>query len=72
MLAKSGNEEAKESWDTMVNNQIKMSNSCKDLAKTCGRDDITIMINVLNDQDLSKTLLTTVNGVVFYNCVDDN
>lgn len=56
----------------MVNNQIKMSNSCKDLAKTCGRDDITIMINVLNDQDLSKTLLTTVDGVVFYNCVDDN
>jgi hypothetical protein len=72
VLAKSGNEEAKESWDTMVNNQIKMSNSCKDLAKTCGRDDITIMINVLNDQDLSKTLLTTVDGVVFYNCVDDN
>lgn len=70
-MAQLGDEESKASWDELVQNQISMSNSCMELAKVAGRDDITLMINVLNDQDTSKTLLTTVNGVVMYNSVDN-
>lgn len=70
--AKLGNQTALDSWNTLVDSTVTMNKSLVDLAEAGGRDDLIVLVNILNDQDTTKTLLTVANGVVFYNCVSDN
>lgn len=71
VYAKAGNEDALTAWNKVVDGHVSLCNSLVDLCDTCGRDDVTVMVNVLNDQDLSKTLLTVVNGITIYDAVND-
>ncbi len=71
VYAKAGNEDALAAWNKVVNSHVSLCDSLTDLCSTCGRDDVTVMVNVLNDQDLSKTLLTVVNGITIYDAVND-
>ena len=71
VYAKAGNEDALAAWNKVVNGHVSLCNSLTELCSSCGRDDVTVMVNVLNDQDLSKTLLTVVNGITIYNAVND-
>ena len=70
--AKLGNETALSSWNSLVDSMVAMDKSFVELAEASGRDDLIVVVNVLNDQDTTKTLLTVANGVVFYNSVSDD
>lgn len=73
VLAASGNEEAKQAWESsIVDANVKLNKQIVEQAKENGLDDAIIMTNVLNDANLDNTLLSVVNGVVVYDCVADS
>lgn len=69
--AQYGDSSAQSAWETMKDSAVEMSNSFKELARTAGRDDITVVMNVINDQNQDNTLLTVIDGIVTYDCLDD-
>ena len=69
--AQYGDSSAQSAWETMKDSAVEMSSSFKELARTAGRDDITVVMNVLNDQNQDNTLLTVIDGAVTYDCLDD-
>jgi len=72
MVAASGDQECLASWDDLVSSQIRLSNSLYDLVQVLGLSDTTVAINVLNDLNLDNVLLTVMNGIVFYDFVNDS
>ena len=68
--AKLGNSSALDSCNNLVDSTVTLNKSFMDLAQAGGRDDLIVIVNVLNDLDTSKTLLTVANGVVFYDAVN--
>lgn len=69
-LAASGNEEAKQAWESnIVESNVELNKQIVEQAKENGLNDAVIMTNVLNDANLDNTLLSVVNGVVVYDCV---
>lgn len=71
-LAAGGNEENKAAWDTLVKSQTDACNAMREFVDTVGLEDVTVMLNVLNDLDKDKTLLSIADGVVIYNAVSSN
>lgn len=72
-LAASGNEEAKQAWESnIVESNVELNKQIVEQAKENGLNDAVIMTNVLNDANLDNTLLSVVNGVVVYDCVADS
>ena len=71
-IAASGDEESKAAWDTMVESQVNACKSMREFVDTAGLNDVTVMINVLNDLDKDKTLLSIADGIVIYNAVSGN
>lgn len=69
--AQYGDSSAQSAWETMKDSAVEMSNSFKELARTAGRDDITVVMNVINGQNQDNTLLTVIDGTVTYDCLDD-
>ena len=73
VLAASGNEEARQSWESnIVDSYVELNKQIVEQAKENGLNDAIIMTNVLNDANLDNTLLSVVNGVVVYDCVADS
>lgn len=70
-LVAAGDADSKASWDELVQNQVAMCNQLKDSAHDLGRDDIVFIVQVLNDLSPDKTLVSVVDGVVYYNAADD-
>lgn len=70
-LVAAGDADSKASWDELVQNQVAMCNQLKDSAHDMGRDDIVFIVQVLNDLSPDKTLVSVVDGVVYYNAADD-
>ena len=70
-LVAAGDADSKASWDKLVQNQVAMCNQLKDSAHDLGRDDIVFIVQVLNDLSPDKTLVSVVDGVVYYNAADD-
>ena len=68
--AANGDESAKESWDVLVDSQKTLCNSFAEQAKEAAGEGYIVMLNVLNDMDKSKTLLSVVNGTVVYDSVN--
>lgn len=69
-LAANGDAESKAGWDAMVESQVSFSKSAQNLVETAGLDDVTVLVNVLNDLDNTKTLLSVADGTVIYNAVE--
>ena len=44
----------------------------REFVDTAGLNDVTVMLNVLNDLDKDKTLLSIADGIVIYNAVSGN
>lgn len=59
----------KESWETAKSGMLAMAKSCRELIDTTGRTDVTLTVNVLNDQNLDNTLLSILNTTVFYDAL---
>ena len=70
VYAKLGNEELLNTWNISVVDSIcSLSTTIKEAASTNGLN-IDVKINVLNDANLDKTLLTVLNGEVLYNVLN--
>ena len=72
MVASSGDQEFLASWDDLISSQIRLSNSLDDLVEALGLTDVSVAINVLNDMNTENVLLTVMNGIVFYDAVNDS
>ena len=69
VYAKLGNEECLNSWTKIVDATCSTSTTLKETALTNGLN-IDVQINVLNDTNLDKVLLTVLNGEVLYDVVN--
>lgn len=70
-LAVLGNQESIEAWDTMRDSVTNLCTSIKETLDAAGLENKTVMVNVLNDQNTDNVLLSIINGVVFYDAVED-
>lgn len=70
ILAASGDENSKKAWITLVDSQKSLCNNIVEQIEDTGAENYYVMINVLNDVDKSKTLLSVLNGVVIYDAVN--
>lgn len=66
-----GNTEYRDLWDELVDRYESTATSYCNLTRDMGLTDISVSINLLNDANMENTLLSVVNGVVVYNCLDD-
>ena len=69
VYAKLGNEEVLNSWTKFVDATCSTSTTLKETALTNGLN-IDVQVNVLNDKNLNKVLLTVLNGEVLYDVVN--
>lgn len=69
VYAKLGNEEVLNSWTKFVDATCSTSTTLKETALTNGLN-IDVQVNVLNDRNLNKVLLTVLNGEVLYDVVN--
>lgn len=60
-----------ETWNELVDSQKRCCTSIYDLVQTMGLSNVAIALNVRNDVNQENTLLSIVNGVVAYNCLDN-
>ncbi len=68
--AVTGDETAKEAWDLMADSQKILCNTICEQVKAIGQEEYYVTLNVLNDQDTSRNLLTILNGLVIYDAVN--
>ena len=71
MLAASGDEEALTSWNTVVAGTQSYGTTTKETVDSLGLNDVAVSINILNDQNTEKVLLSILDGVVVYDSVND-
>ena len=69
--AAEGDESAIEAWNLVVESQKFLCNTICEQVKALGKDEYYVTLNVLNDLDTSKTLLSILNGLVIYDAVND-
>lgn len=70
-FAAQGNEEMLANWKELRDSMIQLCTSVQESIAEMGYSDTPVMVNVLNDQDKSKTLLSILNGVVIYDCTTE-
>ena len=66
-----GYDESYGPWVTLKESMTTRSNSIFDFIKTCGVEDPSLLINVINDQNKDNTLLSMLNGVIIYDALAD-
>lgn len=71
MLAKLGNADAIKQWEKLEESAKKVSLNLQYLLYESGYGDYIIQLEIMNDQNLDNTLLTTCMGATIYNCMDD-
>ena len=69
-LAANGNKEAIEAWGSVIEGHKYLCNSVVEQIESNGIENYVVMINILNDLDTSKTILTILNGEVIYDVVN--
>lgn len=65
-----GNSESIQSWNLMVDSQKTLCDSIVNELKEIGIENYPVMLNVLNELDKTKVLLTVLNGNVIYDAVN--
>lgn len=70
VYAAAGDSTAKAAWEFMIEGQKLLCNSVVEQIQAAGAQDYHVMINVLNDLDHSRTLLSILDGTVVYDTVD--
>ncbi len=64
-----GGDSNSENWVDAKDGTVSMAKSIEGLFEEAGRSDTHLVINVLNDMDTSKTLLTILDGTIVYDCL---
>lgn len=70
LLASQGDEQCKSSWDGMVESMKVLCNSACELVDALGLDDVSVVLNILNDGNTDNVLLTVMEGAVIYDSVN--
>lgn len=70
VLAAAGSNEYCDSWNQLVESQQKLSSTIYENVSSIGFSDVAVVLNILNDLDKDKVLLTTMNGIVLYDAVN--
>lgn len=60
-----------ESWNTVKNSLISLSDSLSDLLESAGCTDYHLLIHALNDRNRENTLLSVADGVIIYDALAD-
>lgn len=68
-LAKAGNAEAVDTWTSLKKSAMDMSVSLSELLSMNGHDDKMVSVNILNDANREKILLTATLGFATYDWV---
>jgi len=68
-FAANGDESSKELWDTLVESHKDMCNNIMEEIKSCGIENYSVKVNVLNDLNNQEVLLTILNGEVVHDAV---
>ena len=69
-IQENGGDASDESWVALKEGIGAMSDSICELIDTSGREDIYFALNVLNDQNLEKTLLSMLDSVIIYDVLE--
>lgn len=59
------------SWETVKNSMQGLAGSIRGLMDTCGRQDVLLSFNLLNDLNTDNILLSYANSVLFYDFMND-
>ncbi|MBD5151194.1 MAG: hypothetical protein HDT16_01565 [Oscillibacter sp.] len=71
-LAMDANDESvKQLWETLKESMIDVCNSTCDLIDTAGREDVSFLLNILNDTNHENVLLSITEGVVIYDVMEE-
>lgn len=70
-LAKAGNAETVKSWNDMTDNINGMCKKVLNSTSTLGLSDWHICVNIVNDANHDNLLYSTIDGVKFYDVMDD-
>ena len=69
--AAGGNQQSEEAWEKVVSTTLEATDCLQKLLESGGYTEYLVQVEVLNDQNLELTLLTTCLGQTVYNCVTD-
>lgn len=71
MLAIAGDGSSLEKWNLVVEAQESYSLNILTLLQNMGFENTPIVVNLLNDTNTDKILISVSNGVAFFDCVND-
>ena len=71
LLARNGNMDCIIAWNDFIDSQKECSSNMYELVQALGESDISVELDVLDDRDKKSILLSTVNGVVVFDCLKD-
>lgn len=66
-----GGAAAEASWEIAKESMMSMFDSIRGVIDAAGRDDVHLMLNVLNDANLENTLLSIFEGTIIYDAMED-
>lgn len=69
--AANGDMSCQETWAILVESFENSCSSTYRLMQDMGISDVAVSLNLLNDINKENTLLSTINGIVIYNCLSD-
>lgn len=70
-LAMQGQQEYIDSWNDMVDGAMQMTESFQTILNSGGHSDTAVLLQVLNDLDKDKSMLSISYGTVLYDMVND-
>ncbi len=68
----SGGDENNADWAALKDGLVSVAKSIRGVIDTAGREDVYLVLNLLNDQNTEKTLLSIFDTTVFYDVLTDN
>lgn len=66
----SGNDSYQETWGSIRANFVSLSESIGELVDTVGHTDVHVTVNILNDLNRDKVLLSVFDGIVIFDVMD--
>lgn len=70
LAQESGNDSYQETWDTIKDNFVDLSESIGNLVDTIGHTDVYVTVNILNDLNRDNVLLSVFEGIVIFDVMD--
>lgn len=66
-----GGEESEKQWNFVKESMLNLSDSIWGVIDAAGREDISLLLNVLNDVNQENMLLSIMEGIIIYDVMKD-